>query len=72
MGQFSDKQLPCGGGRAREARQGIRLGKGQRLGTFQMGSSIVLVFEAPRGFEFCVGPGESVHYGQALGQITRN
>ena len=63
MGQFSDKQLLRGG------EGGVRLGKGQRLGTFQMGSSIVLVFEAPKEFEFCVNPGDSVRYGQPLGNM---
>jgi phosphatidylserine decarboxylase len=67
MGQFSDKQLSRGGGHGN--RQGMRLGKGQKLGTFQMGSSIVLVFEAPKGFEFCVQPGDTVQYGQPLGQL---
>ena len=66
MGQFSDKQLLWGGS---GGSVGMRLGKGQRLGTFHMGSSIVLVFEAPKGFEFCVQPGDSVRYGQPLGQL---
>ena len=65
MGQFSDKQLSQGG-----HDRGLRLAKGQRLGTFKMGSSIVLVFEAPTGFEFSVHPGDTVKYGQPLGHIT--
>ena len=68
MGQFSDKPLP-GGGVAGRRERGMKLVKGQKLGNFQMGSSIVLVFEAPQGFEFCVEPGDSVKYGQPLGQF---
>ncbi|CAI8023014.1 Phosphatidylserine decarboxylase proenzyme, mitochondrial [Geodia barretti] len=70
MGQFSDQSLPrrggVGGGEA-----GMRLGKGQKLGTFKMGSTIVLVFQAPEEFEFCVGPGDSVLYGQPLGHVRQ-
>ena len=70
MGEFSDQSLPrrggVGGGEA-----GMRLGKGQKLGTFKMGSTIVLVFQAPEEFEFCVGPGDSVLYGQPLGHVRQ-
>ena len=68
MGQFSDASLPRRGG---GGETGMRLGKGQKLGTFKMGSTIVLVFHAPEEFEFCVGPGDSVLYGQPLGHIVR-
>ena len=69
MGQFSDQPLPRRGRSTGDVRQGMRLGRGQKLGTFQMGSSIVLIFEAPQEFDFCVEPGNKVKYGQPLGHI---
>ncbi|KAM7533298.1 hypothetical protein Aperf_G00000126308 [Anoplocephala perfoliata] len=40
---------------------------GAPFGLFKMGSSIVLVFEAPaKGFEWSVKPGDKVKFGQAL------
>lgn len=46
---------------------GITLMKGDEVGRFNLGSTIVLVFEAPREFEFVVHPGQRVQYGQAVG-----
>ncbi|XP_037093018.1 phosphatidylserine decarboxylase proenzyme, mitochondrial-like [Pollicipes pollicipes] len=40
--------------------------KGQPFGEFNLGSTIVLVFEAPKTFEFCVRPGEAVRMGRPL------
>lgn len=36
-----------------------------------MGSTIVLVFEAPIGFHFTVAPGDHVQMGQSLGKIAQ-
>ena len=69
MGQFSDQPLPRRGHLAGSG--GMKLGKGQKLGTFKMGSTIVLVFEAPEQFEFCVEPGDSMKYGQPLGHVRK-
>lgn len=45
------------------------------MGGFCLGSTIVLVWEAPEGqeegWEFCVGVGEKVKVGQALGRLGR-
>ena len=71
MGQFSDQPLPRRGQGSGVDGCGLRLGRGQKLGTFQMGSSVVLVFEAPQGFEFCVEPGQRVKYGQPLGHLHK-
>ena len=71
MGQFSDQALPRRGRNTADRDLGMRLGKGQKLGTFKMGSTIVLVFEAPNDFEFCVTPGDSVLYGQPLGRVKQ-
>ena len=45
----------------------VPLQKGMELGRFNMGSTVVLIFEAPKEFEFTVMPGEHVKLGQALG-----
>ena len=37
------------------------------LGEFNLGSTVVLVFEAPKNFEFGVKPGENIRLGQFLG-----
>ncbi|XP_076108197.1 phosphatidylserine decarboxylase proenzyme, mitochondrial-like isoform X1 [Mytilus galloprovincialis] len=41
--------------------------KGDMFGEFNLGSTIVLIFEAPRNFEFKVQTGQKVSYGQPLG-----
>uniref|UniRef100_A0A1A9X1B4 Phosphatidylserine decarboxylase proenzyme, mitochondrial n=1 Tax=Glossina brevipalpis TaxID=37001 RepID=A0A1A9X1B4_9MUSC len=43
--------------------------KGDLIGQFNMGSTIVLLFEAPVGFEFKVKPGQKIKVGQCLGHI---
>ena len=61
MGQFSDQLL---GGSV-----GLEVGQGERLGHFGMGSTVVLIFEAPSDFQFCVQPGEKVLVGQPLAKL---
>ncbi|KAA1077949.1 phosphatidylserine decarboxylase 1 [Puccinia graminis f. sp. tritici] len=45
------------------------LAKGTEVGAFSLGSTIVLVFEAPEQFQFSVKKGEPVRVGQAIGNI---
>ena len=40
--------------------------KGQHFGLFNLGSTIVLVFEAPENFKFDVLPGQRLLVGQAI------
>lgn len=42
---------------------------GDELGGFCLGSTIVLVFEAPKSFEFSVREGQKIKVGQKLGDI---
>lgn len=43
--------------------------KAGELGCFMLGSTVVLVFEAPEDFEFLVQPGDTVRMGQPLGAL---
>lgn len=46
-----------------------KLAKGDLVGEFRMGSTIVLIFEAPIDFEFGVAHGQRVLMGQRLGMV---
>lgn len=51
---------------------GYPLVRGDEIGGFKLGSTVVLIFEAPANFEFKVGEGETVKMGQALGDIDKS
>jgi hypothetical protein len=37
----------------------------------QLGSTVVLVFEAPENFQFTVQPGEKLRLGTSIGEIAK-
>jgi len=45
--------------------------KGDEIGEFNLGSTIVLTFEAPNGYQFPIGENEIVRLGQALVKAPR-
>lgn len=55
LGQFSNKRVTK------------KLDKGDHMGVFNLGSSVVIIFEAPNDFEFDVKPGDRIKYGEPLG-----
>ncbi|XP_030073459.1 phosphatidylserine decarboxylase proenzyme, mitochondrial isoform X1 [Microcaecilia unicolor] len=48
---------------------GIALRKGEQLGEFNLGSTIVLIFEAPKDFCFNLKAGQKIHFGEAMGSL---
>ncbi|XP_055056431.2 phosphatidylserine decarboxylase proenzyme, mitochondrial isoform X2 [Misgurnus anguillicaudatus] len=49
--------------------EGISMRKGEHLGEFNLGSTIVLLFEAPRNFTFNLQAGQKIRFGEPLGTM---
>lgn len=47
----------------------VVLQKGEALGEFNLGSTIVLLFEAPKDFRFNLQPGQRIRVGERLGSL---
>ena len=53
-------------------KQGILVKKGNEMGRFNMGSTIVMIFEVEENFELNVENGDRVVYGQRIGVHKKN
>mmetsp|Transcript_38533 Transcript_38533/g.63993 ORF Transcript_38533/g.63993 Transcript_38533/m.63993 type:complete len:256 (-) Transcript_38533:1550-2317(-) len=49
---------------------GVACDRGQEVGGFQLGSTVVLLFQAPPNFHFELSPGEKVRVGQRIGALS--
>lgn len=76
-GQTASSTEPYGlghGGYLREWAPGdpaAHVRRGDELARFELGSTVVLVFEAPQDFGFAVAVGDKVRQGQSLGARGR-
>ncbi|XP_051949067.1 phosphatidylserine decarboxylase proenzyme, mitochondrial isoform X2 [Xyrauchen texanus] len=50
-------------------REGVTMRKGEHLGEFNLGSTIVLLFEAPQNFTFSLQAGQKIRFGEPLGTM---
>ncbi|KAI9317363.1 phosphatidylserine decarboxylase-domain-containing protein [Zopfochytrium polystomum] len=62
LGTYVERRYAAGSGAG-----GVELRRGDEMGGFRLGSTVVLVFEAPAAFGFGVKEGERVRVGQRLG-----
>lgn len=57
--------------KASELLGGQPLRAGDEIGSFALGSTIVLVFEAPNSFDWTISNGQKVKVGQAIGTLRQ-
>ncbi|XP_047229248.1 phosphatidylserine decarboxylase proenzyme, mitochondrial isoform X2 [Girardinichthys multiradiatus] len=70
-GSFHDRSYVAMGDQVKPAagKGGVALHKGEPVGEFNLGSTIVLLFEAPRDFTFSLQPGQRIRMGEGLGSL---
>ncbi|KAM9841283.1 phosphatidylserine decarboxylase proenzyme, mitochondrial [Aulostomus maculatus] len=70
-GSFHDRSYISGGDQMLKAgaEGGVALQRGEVLGEFNLGSTIVLLFEAPKDFTFNLQPGQRIRMGEGLGSL---
>lgn len=78
-GTFFDRSYDCAGdqfwngggdgGVASAGAAGVALQRGAAVGEFNLGSTIVLLFEAPKDFSFNLQPGQRIRVGEGLGRL---
>mmetsp|Transcript_96983 Transcript_96983/g.269874 ORF Transcript_96983/g.269874 Transcript_96983/m.269874 type:complete len:347 (+) Transcript_96983:79-1119(+) len=68
--RLRDITVHCGGDvSSKMYPDGVSLEPGSSVGGFRLGSTVVLVFDAPHDFQWQVGQGDAIRVGQPLGMV---
>ncbi|XP_030847302.1 phosphatidylserine decarboxylase proenzyme, mitochondrial isoform X2 [Strongylocentrotus purpuratus] len=68
-GAYYDKSLKSCRKERGDHDDGVAMTKGTGIGSFNLGSTIVLVFEAPKDFNFVFNSGDKIRLGERLGSL---
>ncbi|PWA30844.1 hypothetical protein CCH79_00020535 [Gambusia affinis] len=68
-GSFQDRSYVATSNQVKASEGGVALRKGEPVGEFNLGSTIVLLFEAPTDFTFDLQPGQRIRMGEPLGSL---
>ncbi|XP_027861219.1 phosphatidylserine decarboxylase proenzyme, mitochondrial isoform X3 [Xiphophorus couchianus] len=68
-GSFQDRSYVATSDQVKASEGGVALCKGEPVGEFNLGSTIVLLFEAPADFTFDLQPGQRIRMGEPLGSL---